>query len=326
MQNFTRIAVAALIVLAIAAFMVTYSVRFTESAVVTTFGKASENSVKLEPGLGFKWPYPIQSVTKYDTRPRYVETKPETFSTKDNRQLVMQGFLTWKVVKPLEFYQLYSSAGARPEDHYRKAEETIRAQLRSAMAETSTFEVGELLNTGAAGSKFPELEQKIFDRLKSDAKSAFAASGVELVKVGIHSVELPQATTKQVFDRMKMTRERLAASALSEGTARAESIRAQASSDAKKILDFAERRAGVIRAQGDQEAAKFLQQMASAPELAVFLQNLEFLRRTTSKNTTIVMPMSQAGLGLIGPNAAEQIKSGKIPAINTDATPKGDTK
>ena len=56
MQNLLRILVAAVIVLSIIAFMTTYTVRFTEQAVVTTFGKADESAVRSEPGLGFKWP------------------------------------------------------------------------------------------------------------------------------------------------------------------------------------------------------------------------------------------------------------------------------
>ncbi len=53
--------------------MVAFQVRFNESAVVTTFGRATENSVLNAPdangsgvGLTVKPPWPIQDVNRYD--------------------------------------------------------------------------------------------------------------------------------------------------------------------------------------------------------------------------------------------------------------------
>lgn len=312
MKSSLRYIVSAIIVLSIIAFMTTYSVRFTETAVVTTFGKAGEDSVRKNAGLGFKWPAPIQSVTKYDTRPRLVETKPETSNTKDERQLVMQTFMTWRVTDPLKFYQRYSGDSSRPEDHYARAEETLRAQLRAAMGQTSTFKLGDLLSTTDAGSKLGELEATMLEKLRADAKNSDA--GIEVLSVGVNSIELPQATTKQVFDRMKQTRDTLAAEALNQGQALAESIKAQADSDARKILAFAEKRATAIRSQGDQEAAQFYEMQNTSPELAVFLQQLDFLKRSYSKKgTTLILPMNTPGFNLLSPGAAEKLQSGKIP-------------
>ena len=70
MQAFLRFLITGLIILAILGFMTMYTVRFTETAVVTTFGKAGPESVITEPGLRLKMPYPIQSVTRYDVRAR----------------------------------------------------------------------------------------------------------------------------------------------------------------------------------------------------------------------------------------------------------------
>src|SRR5690242_2525942 len=95
-----------------------YTVRFTETAVLTTFGKADDQAIKKNPGLYFKWPDPIQSVTKYDTRARFLQTQSETQQTADSRQLVVEAFCTWKVDNPLQFFKKFSNKGARPEDHY----------------------------------------------------------------------------------------------------------------------------------------------------------------------------------------------------------------
>src|ERR1043165_1762196 len=109
----------AVFLIALLAFTVTYTVRFTEAAVVTTFGKADQSDVHAKPGLGVKWPYPIQSVTTYDTRVRVVTSKFEQMATADARQVVVETFCTWRVKDPLVFFQKFSNAGDRAEDHFR---------------------------------------------------------------------------------------------------------------------------------------------------------------------------------------------------------------
>src|SRR4030042_275983 len=50
----------ALLVLILLLYMITFQVRFTEVAVVRTFGRSNPDDVITEPGLRWKWPWPIQ--------------------------------------------------------------------------------------------------------------------------------------------------------------------------------------------------------------------------------------------------------------------------
>jgi membrane protease subunit HflC len=318
-QAILRYVVAGVILLAIVAFMTTFTVRFTETAVVTTFGRADEQSVIKEPGLRFRLPYPIQSVTKYDSRVRYLESRPETRQTADDRQVILTAFLTYRVADPLKFYQLFSDAGARAETHYRRAEEILGGKLRGAMGRVSNFKLRDLFSAEGE-SRLPELERQILSQLaaKEDGSPSLAEYGIEAVAVGVSSVKLPQETSKAVFERMQQTRERIAQEAFSRGTAEASRIRSEAESDAQKILAFAERRAKAIRGQGDKEAAEYIAKQSANPELAVFLKNLEFMREALSKRTTLVLPTNFAGMSLFTPAAGEQLRSGKIPVIDAD--------
>ena len=72
-----RFLIIALIVLVFAAFLTTFTVRFNERAVTTTFGRADESSVIASPGLHFKIPF-VQRETKYDARTRIIQTDQET--------------------------------------------------------------------------------------------------------------------------------------------------------------------------------------------------------------------------------------------------------
>lgn len=317
MQRSFRIVIAALVVLAILAFMTTYTVRFTEKAVVTTFGRADESSVKSEAGLGIKWPYPIQSVITYDTRARFTETKSETIATADNRQVILQTYLIWKVSNPLEFFRSYGNAGAREIDHVRQAEETLRAKLRSSLAETSRFKLTDLLNTSQNASKLGELEDLLLKSLTSGTGGgSLASSGITAVSVGIESMELPQSATESVFKSMQATQQKIAGAEAQRGETEAATIKAKADGDAKKIMAFADRLAEVIRGQGQKESAEYLAMQKEDPRLAVFLQNLRFLRDATSKRTTLVLPLSMAGFQLLDTRVQAPLGKGVIPSID----------
>jgi len=330
-QRLLRPLLAVLFVLAVIAFAFTYTVRFTEKAVVTTFGRAGENAVIAEPGLKFKWPYPIQTVTKYDTRIRVLQTRSQQQQTADNSQIIVEAFATWRVSNPLTFFQRFSNAGSQAEDHFEQAEDILRNVLRSAMGETSEYRLEELFSPERAGSKLSELEERIYAQLaSSDSDSASAGEvaapglpggsgrrlseyGLEVTTVGINRILLPQETTDDVIRRMGTNRQKLAQELESQGNARADAIRAQAEAGAQIIRSFAERRAAEIRAKGEDEAAEFLAQQSSHPELAVFLQNVDMMKEAMSKRFTLVLSASDFGMGLFSPTALEGLGAGELP-------------
>lgn len=313
-----------LIVLGFVLFMVTYSVRFTEAAVVTTFGRASENSIKNPDGNGaglyFKWPYPVQSVTKYDRRVRLLESRIESQQTSDARPIIVEAFLTWRVTDPLVFYQRFSNSGPEARDHYSAADRNLSDLLRSAMAEVSNFRMSDLFSPTPGGSRLADLERAILERIRrgeasDDDRGRMADYGVQVELVGIRRIVLPEETTRDVYDRMKATRDKLAAEARAQGDAIASTIRNEAESQADRILAFARRLAAEIRNQGDLEAARWLQQLDEAPELAVFLQNVELIREGFGKQVTLVVPTSFPGMQLLDPRNLMDASTGRLPGI-----------
>lgn len=300
-------------------YMSTYTVRFTETAVVTTFGKADESSVVESPGLKWKLPSPIQSATVYDTRARFLDTRLEQQQTRDARQIVVESFLAWRVSDPLVFYQKFSSdSGARAEQQYRDAEDILRSLLRSAMSEISNYELVDLLSPSRDASRIPELEQRIKSRLEStreDGGADVSQYGITVELVGIKRMELPEETTRQVFERMKETRRRIAASAEAEGTARATSIKSDAQNARNRILEFARVRAAQIRAEGDREAARYLSRLDEEPDLAVFLQHIEWMRQGLGKRTTLILPTTMGGVKVFERATMDAVNEGRIPDL-----------
>lgn len=308
------IVVAAVVLIALVSRMVTYSLRFTEVAVVTTFGEAGENSTITSPGLHFKAPYPIQSVTKYDTRVRFMQTRSETQQTADDRQIVVEAFVTWRVRDPLAFFQRFSNAGEREADHYRRAEEILRSALRSGLSETSRYRMDELF-TSEGRSKLPELEARVLATMTGTGTGgqSLASAGILVEAVGVNRVVLPEETTTAVFDRMAADRDRLVKEIEAQGFSSAEAIRSSARAQAETIRAFASARAEEIRTQGDIEGARFLGMMSANPELATFLRNMEFMATVMSRRITLVFPTTMPGFDVFRPDLFNGLKRGEIP-------------
>lgn len=312
------IVVAVLVLVALVSRMVTYSLRFTEVAVVTTFGEAGENSTITEPGLHFKAPYPIQAVTRYDTRVRFMQTRSETQQTADDRQIVVESFALWRVRDPLAFFQRFSNAGEREADHYRRAEEILKSALRSALSETSRYRMEDLF-TSQGNSKLPELEARVLAAMTGSVAGqtigqSLETAGITVEAIGINRVVLPEETTTAVFDRMAADRDRLVKEIESQGTSSADAIRSSADAKAETIRAFAYAKAEEIRTQGDIEASKYLELMNVNPDLAIFLRNIEFISTVLSKRITLVLPTNLPGIGLFSPDALDKTPSGSIPS------------
>ncbi|HVZ92981.1 MAG TPA: SPFH domain-containing protein [Phycisphaerales bacterium] len=332
MRRLFLILISLVIVGGFAFYMMTYTVRFTDTAVVATFGQADERSIVEEPGLKFKWPAPVQSVTVYDKRARFLQTRSETQQTADDRQIIVESYMTWRVTDPLRFYKSFRS-GSTPDsrEHYRKAEDTLRSFLRSAMSEVSKYRLSDLFSAEARGSKLPNLEGDVLARLRGQGETGGQINqyGITIDLVGINRIVLPEQTTSEVFERMKESRNRIAAEAEGEGQASASRIRSEAENDARRIRSFAELHAAAIRDRGDLEAAEFLKALNEDPQLAVFLKFIELLRDGIGRNSTVVLPTDMAGFIIFGPDAMRAVSQGKVPEFfpdqskkTTDATPK----
>ena len=291
--------------------MMTYTVPFTGAAVVTTFGKADEGAVVTEAGLRMKWPAPIQSETVYDTRVRLLRTVGETQQTADQRQLIVRAFLTWRVADPLEFNKGFrAGAGSDARDHYREAERSLESLFRSAMSEVSRFRLDELFVPAPGRSRLPDLERAVLERLNAPSETGrggVADLGIEVTLVGINGVELPESATREVFEQMSATREKLAADAESQGEALAQSIRSEADAARQKILAFANTRASEIINRGELEAAEWIRLQAVAPELAIFLKHVELLQRGFGTKVTWIVDPGMPGFQLFGPEALGEL-------------------
>ena len=282
------VAVAAVLLVAV----FSYQLNQTESAVVTTFGRPAAVT---EPGLHFRWPFPFQRIYKFDHRIRCFEGgagKIEETTTADGQNILVGIFVNFRIGNVGSFFTSL--------ENMTKAEDTLNSLMRSAKnAVFGQYRFSQVINTDAGQMKLGEIQEKIKAKLVADCSKY----GLEIVSVGINTINVPKSISDKVADRMIQERKVEAAKFLSEGSRRAEEIRIEADRKREITLAEAEAKAKEIRAEGDAEAAKYYAVFKENPELAEFLRKLDSLRIIMQSRTTLVLDTNVAPFDLFKPGA-----------------------
>ena len=287
------IAVAAILLVAV----FSYQLNQTEQAVVTTFG--SPEAV-VEPGLHFRWPFPFQRIYRFDKRIRCFDGssgKLEETSTSDQHNILVGIFVNYRIRDVKTFFVSL--------ENLTNAEDKLNSLMRGAKnAAFGRYRFNQIVNTDPKNMCLDEIAAAI----REDLVRQTAANGIEIVSVGINSLNVPQSISEKVFDRMIQERKRIAGRYLAEGESEARRIRIEADRDRTIKLADAEAKAKEIRAAGDAEAAKYYAVFKQNPELAKFLRKLDALRAVMRDRTTLVIDTDTAPFNLLNPGAENPVK------------------
>jgi modulator of FtsH protease HflC len=293
--------------------MFTYRVRYNEMVILTTLGKATDQSVRNADGNGaglyFKLPWPIQDAsTVYDARVQLLVDRLEEQQTLDKQSIVASAFVTWRVSEPLKFF--------RTLNNFTNAERQLRDRLRNARAKIGLYNFDQLHNVDPAKLQLVELEGAMRQQLQADLDAQ--GYGVIVDDLQIKRTSLAETVTQKVFDRMRADRQKLAESARSEGNAAAADIRSRATSAQQRIVSFAERRAQAIRAEGDAAAADQYKLYAQNQEFAIFLRKIEEYRRILKNNTTFLIDARSGPFDLFLNPPTGELKPAPASGSNTE--------
>jgi modulator of FtsH protease HflC len=292
--------VAAIFLVAIFSFQV----NTTESAIITTLDKIDDRAI--EPGLHFRWPYPIQKIYKFDKRLRCFGGsigKLEDAVVKTGQTVTLKIFVLYRIDNVKKFFNQLGSA-----DTVQRGEEQLNIWLRDVKLETfGKYDFNQLLNVDPKKMKLHEIEIAMQKKLAKVSKSY----GFEIKGVGIEAINIPESISKDVFDRMNNERKVKAEEYTSEGTKKAQEIITEADKERSFILTAAQADAKMIRAEGDAEAAKYYETFKKNPELAIFLRKLDALGNIMQEKTTLILDTDSAPFDMLKMNASN-LQSGKI--------------
>jgi modulator of FtsH protease HflC len=253
-----------------------YSVRETEFALVTQFGRPVRTVANA--GLHAKWPF--QSILWFDKRLRIYNPRPSEFLTRDKKNLVIDNYVAWRIDDPNRFVQSVGDTSAAE----MRLHDIIWSGLSAALG---TQDLDALVSTT------PDKAQAtpMLDQLTSTAdRAALEQYGIRVMDVRIKRLNLPEQNKQSVFARMRAERERIAMQYRAEGEQQALTIRANADRQKEEILSSAYKDAEKVRGEGDAEATRIYGQAYSKnPQFYKLLRTLDSYKKVLDDKTTIIL-------------------------------------
>jgi membrane protease subunit HflC len=211
------------------------------------------------PGLHPKWPW--DDVETFDKRILTQTYTGETFLTNDNRGLIVDFYIKWRVQDASKYFQATSGS----EDIAgRRLAEIVKDGIKSVVAERS------LERTVSAE------RSAVTNEMLKQAQANVSALGVDLVDVRVQSINLPDEVSTRVYESMKQNFTKIAARLRAEGQSANVRIRAEAERERTEILAAAERDALKVHGEGDAEAtAIYARAYSKNPEFYAFFRSLQ---------------------------------------------------
>jgi modulator of FtsH protease HflC len=268
-----------------------YSVRETEFALVTEFGRPVRTVA--EAGLHAKWPF--QSILWFDKRLRIYNPRPSEFLTRDKKNLVIENYVAWRIDDPNRFVQTVGDTAAAEMRLHDIIWSGLSASLGTQDLESLVSPSADKVQTGS-----------MLDQLTSAAdRAAVNQYGIRIVDIRIKRLNLPEQNKQSVFARMRAERERIALQYRAEGEQQALAIRANADREKEEILSTAYKDAETIRGQGDAEATRIYGQAYSKnPQFYKLLRTLDSYRKVLDDKTTIILNSDSELLKILTQGAA----------------------
>jgi len=246
-----------------------FTVNQTQQALVLQFGEPKR--IIQEPGLSFKIPF-IQDAVFYESRVlSLIPQDAEEIILADQKRLQVDAYARYRIEDPLLFFQtVRNEFGARA-----RLESIIDSSVRRVLGR-------ETLASILTGER-----EAINGSIRDEVNESVKSLGIEIIDVRLRRADYPQATSQNIFNRMKSEREREAKEFRATGEEEAQKIRADAEKTRTVIVAEARREAQEVRGQGDSEAIRiYADSFGRDPEFFAFYRSMEAYRKSIGESGT----------------------------------------
>jgi membrane protease subunit HflC len=277
-------------------FQSTFVVLQTQQVLVVQFGEIVR--VIQKPGLNFKIPF-IQNVLTFDKRLLDFRTRAGEFITYNRdidveERVVIDGFVRYKITNPVQFYQAVKNEANLAS----RLNSIVLANMRKTLA---NYSLSDLLS-----DKRAEIMDVIRRQVNQQANVARVAPedgstakvgahgsgfGIEVVDLRIVRADLPADISQSTYERMRQNFTKEALRFRAEGEERALQITANADREKVEIIAEAQKKAEILRGEGDGEAANiYANAFKRDPKFFQFYRSMQAYRKTLgSDSTTIIL-------------------------------------
>ncbi|MEL6285784.1 MAG: protease modulator HflC [Pseudomonadota bacterium] len=287
--------IALIVIVAINSF---YVVRQDQQALVLQLGNpvAVRNAPGTdEAGLYFKTPL-VQQVTILDRKNLGTDISDIEVLASDQRRLVVDAFVRWRISDPLRFYQRLRTELAAEAQLERFTESAIREAL-------GDVPVPEIVSGSRA---------ELMNRIRSTVNNNLEQSGIDIIDVRIRQADLPQAIAEGVYDRMRSARQQEAERIRAEGDEQAQRIRAEGQREATVIRARAREESEKIRGEGDALRNEIYADAYNRdPEFFRFYRSLIACEKSIQRGTQLIIGPESLGVCDVFAEDAARSSSGQ---------------
>ena len=284
-RNVWSLAVAALLVILLFTYTVTYTVPAGQVGVVLTFGAIKDGGIQRDPGLYMKWPWPFQTHILIDERVRLFEDPGQEVTTKDKFNIHASLVVGWRVTDPKVYLEKLQNES--------RAETTIRARVNSERENAIKSITLDTLLTTDPGHRvaYRKFEDDMRDNIQKSLREA--DFGVEATFLAVKYLRFPKSVTETIQARMSAERRRAAQVFQSAGDNEANQIRIRAQAQSDKAIADATGTAIKLRGSAVADVAETYDVFARNSALADALNAIDLLNTAVGEGTTLILSTDQ---------------------------------
>ena len=255
-----------------------FTVQQSQIAIRTQFGEIQGSDYG--PGLHLKWPF-IDQVARFERRVVTQNYAGETFLTNENRGLLVDFYIKWRVADAAKFFR---ATGGSEDSAGQRLADIVKDGIKNAVAQRTLREIVTSERAAVTGEMIGR------------ASKAVDEFGISLVDVRLQRIDLPDDVAARVYETMKQNFAKQAQQLRGEGEKDSQRIKAEADRKRTEILSAAARDALRIRGEGDAvAAATYAKAYERNPEFYAFYRSLQAYRNSIGKegDVLVVSPDSE---------------------------------
>ncbi len=232
-------------------------------------------------GLNFKTPF-MENVIKFDRRNLALEAEQEEILASDEKRLVVDAFLRYRISDPLQYYRTLRDENTAKD----RLERLVNSSLR------------QVLGSATEGDIISGRRAELMQQSKLDVAQRAKASrlGIEVIDLRIKRADFPAANQPFVYQRMQTQRKQIAAQNRAEGEQQKREIIAGADKDVAITLAQAQQIGETTRGEGDALRTRiFAQSFGRDPAFASFYRSMQAYEQGLGQgDTTLVLSPDSA--------------------------------
>lgn len=268
------ILIAGIVLLGAAVTSVTVTAQ-DEYKLVRRFGKVER--VIEKPGISFKIPF-LESTATLPKETLLYDLSPSDVITRDKKTMISDSYVLWRIQEPLKFAQTLNSSI-----------ESGESRINTAVYNATKNAISSMTQDEVITSRDGELSAMVMASIENNMEQY----GISVLMFETKQLDLPEDNKEAVYERMISERDNIAATYTAEGSSEAKVIRNTTDKEIAIQISEAEKKAEILKAEGEQEYMKILAQAYSEEgrsEFYSFVRSLDALKKSmTGENKTIIL-------------------------------------